>query len=279
MLARCDTPPEDINSIGHWILRVLDREKTQPTDNLMVRSVEKAFKVMEAFDGANPELSLSQVASLVGLDKSAAQRFTHTLVQLGYLSKDPVTKRFQLGVRVLERAGVYISNDKIISKAMPVLLHLSKETEETVNMTFLDGHEIIFVVRFMSRYVLGTNVVIGTRLPAYCTAPGRAMLSMLPPSQLEQVLQVSDLKPYTSETIYEYEPLKASIAAAKINGYAVAWSEYYAGDLSIAAPLIDANGAPRAAINIGVSSARYSREQVVEKFGELIKAAAQSIAL
>lgn len=258
---------------------MLDENKLQLKDNLMVRSVEKAFKVLEAFNVTNADLSLSQISALVGLDKSAVQRFTHTLMQLGYLTRDPLTKRYQLGVRVLERAGVYISNDKIINKAMPVLLHLSKETEETVNMTFLDGHEIIFVVRFMSRHVLGTNVVVGTRLPAYCTAPGRAMLSMLPPEQLEQILAASDLMPHTAETIYEYQALKANIYCAKVDGYAVAWGEYYAGDLSIAAPLVDLGGVPRAAINIGVSSARYSRGEVVDKFGQLIKAAAQSIAV
>ncbi|MEK1888528.1 MAG: helix-turn-helix domain-containing protein [Phyllobacterium sp.] len=44
----------------------------------MVRSVEKAFRVLEAFDGSNP-LVWHRLAPMSWLDKSAAQRFTQTL--------------------------------------------------------------------------------------------------------------------------------------------------------------------------------------------------------
>ena len=56
-------------------------------DPLLVQSVEKAFRVLRAFDGSRPTLSLSQIAEETGLDISAAQRFTYTLTKLGYLTK------------------------------------------------------------------------------------------------------------------------------------------------------------------------------------------------
>src|SRR5262249_5632119 len=48
-------------------------------DPLYVRSIEKAFRVLTAFGTGHASLSLSQIAAAAELDKSAAQRFTHTL--------------------------------------------------------------------------------------------------------------------------------------------------------------------------------------------------------
>ena len=146
---------------------------SEAEDKLLVNSVVKAFRVLEAFDNANRSLSLAQISASVGLDKSAAQRFTHTLNKLGYLHKDPVTKRFELSLKSLEMARHFISANPVIKQAMPYLLYLSRTTEETVNLTLPDGADIVFAARFMSRHMLNTDVVVGTRMPAFCTAPSR----------------------------------------------------------------------------------------------------------
>ena len=63
-------------------------KSNQNKDRLFVESVEKAFKVLEAFRSDKVDLSLVEIISRTGLNKSAAQRFTHTLHRLGYLKKD-----------------------------------------------------------------------------------------------------------------------------------------------------------------------------------------------
>jgi DNA-binding IclR family transcriptional regulator len=135
-------------------------------DVLMVNSVEKAFRVLSAFGRQHQTLSLSQVASETGMDVSAAQRFTHTLAKLGYLHKDVQTKRFELTAKTLDLGYHFVRSSRLLDRAMPYLMHLSKETEETVNLTVREGAEIIFVSRFLSRHVLNTDVIIGTRMPA-----------------------------------------------------------------------------------------------------------------
>ena len=51
--------------------------------SLYVQSVEKAMKVLMAFDGSKRHLSLSEIATLTDLDNSAAQRFTHLRQRTG----------------------------------------------------------------------------------------------------------------------------------------------------------------------------------------------------
>ena len=246
-------------------------------DPLMVMSVDKAFRVLHAFDSSRPSMSLTQVAAAVGMDKSAAQRFTYTLEKLGYLRKDPVTKRFELTVRSLDIAHHYLHSNAMLQRAMPYLMHLSKTTEETINLTMMDGTEIVFVSRFMSRHVLNTDVIVGTRMPAYCTAPGIAILSRLPAAEAADLIDRMDLKPYTPTTTWKRDELLAKIAKSAVSGYATAFEEFYHGDLSVAAAITGSGGVPVGALNIAVSRARFTPEEMEERFAPLVVAAAGSV--
>jgi DNA-binding IclR family transcriptional regulator len=246
-------------------------------DALMVNSVEKAFRVLSAFGRQHPTLNLSQVASETGMDVSAAQRFTHTLTRLGYLRKDAQTKRFELTAKTLDLGYHFVRSSRLLDRAMPYLMHLSKETEETVNLTVREETEIIFVSRFLSRHVLNTDVIIGTRMPAYATAPGIAMLSRLPESEAMAIIDASDRRAHTPSTTWEREALREKLRQSAAQGYATAFEEVYLGDASIAAVVVDHHGRPEAAVNIATSTSRYSHEEVVSRFSSLVIAAAHAI--
>jgi IclR family pca regulon transcriptional regulator len=246
-------------------------------DPLTVQSVEKAFRVFRAFDGPTPAMGLTELAASVGLNKSSTQRFTHTLTKLGYLQKDPKTKRFELTVKTLDLGYLYTRANPLIHRALPFLLHLSKATEETVNLTVRDDTDIIFVSRFMSRHVLNNDVIIGTRMPAYCTAPGIAILSQLPRAEACDILERSDLKAFTPHTTFRMEDLLKKLDTTAARGYATAFEEFFLGDLSIAAPILNQNSRPVGAINIAVSRARFSSMDAEGRFSPLVVTAALSI--
>lgn len=246
-------------------------------DALMVNSVEKAFRVLSAFGRQHQTLNLSQVASETGMDVSAAQRFTHTLTKLGYLHKDAQTKRFELTAKTLDLGYHFVRSSRLLDRAMPYLMHLSKETEETVNLTVREGTEIIFVSRFLSRHVLNTDVIIGTRMPAYATAPGIAMLSRLPEEEAMAIIDASDLKAHTPSTTWQRDALREKLRQSAAQGYATAFEEVYLGDASIAAPVVDHHGRPEAAVNIATSTSRFSHAEVVSRFSSLVIAAAHAI--
>ncbi len=246
-------------------------------DPLMVLSVEKAFRVLSAFGIPRRTMSLSQVAAATGLDVSAAQRFTHTLTRLGYLMKDPETKHFELATKTLDLGYHFLRGNRLIERATPYLMHLSKETEETVNLTILEDTQIIFVSRFMSRYMLNTDVIVGTRMPAFCTGPGVAMLSRLPESEALDIIDRSDLQAHTPFTTWRRDDLVEKLQRSAVQGYATAFEEFYLGDASIAAAILDGHGRPEAALNVAVSCSRYSREEVVKRFAALVMATARAI--
>lgn len=249
------------------------------SDPLMIQSVSKAFQVLEVFDATNTRLLLSEIAQLASLDLSATQRLCHTLNKLGYLVKDPVTRQYSLSIRVLDLSHSYKHSSQLVRAAMPVLQHLSRETEETVNLCVLDGTEIVYVSRIQSRHVLSTEVITGTRLPAYCVSSGRAILSRLEEEVARDIITQSDLRQHTAYTVSDPDELMQHVRDARQQGYAACFEELYLGDASIAAPIIGGGQSVAGAITIATTMARFTREDVVSKYANLIIAAARSISV
>jgi DNA-binding IclR family transcriptional regulator len=159
---------------------------------LFVGGVDKGLQVLRAFYDRPMPLSLTDVAAATGMGRSAAQRFLYTLKTLGYLRQNPSTRRYTLSPRVLDFGFAYLRNDSLVEKSFTYLLDASKRTDETVNLTELDGTEVIYVSRFPSRKVISVDIILGARLPVYCTAPGRAMLSQMAPADAEAIIARSD---------------------------------------------------------------------------------------
>lgn len=247
-------------------------------DPLMVKAVEKAFRVLDTFDGGNSRQSLTQIAERAGLDRSAAQRFTHTLAKLGYLSKDPRTKFYELTAKTLSLAYEYTRSSPVVLRAHPYLSHVNRTTGETVSLTVLEGAEIIYLSRYLSPNVLDTDVTIGCRLPAFCTSGGLAILSALPDDKVEQVLARSDLRPFTAKTVYEPEKVWQKIRETRARGFSLVDEQLYTGDISIGAPIVSADGQVLAAVSLSASCFRHSETSLVENFAASVVAAARSMA-
>ncbi len=233
--------------------------------------------MLDAFGPGASTLSLAEIAAASSLDRSAAQRFAHTLERLGYLLKDPRTRRYELTLRTLDLGYRFIRSSVLVDRAMPYLLDLGRATEESVSLTVLDGTEIVYLSRLASRHMLQTNVRVGSRLPAYCTAPGRAMLSRLPRAKAEALLRASDRIAYTPHTTTALPALATRLEEAAAKGFALAVEEIYPGDVSIAAAVLGPDGAPGAAVNVAVSLSRCGPEAAVERFAQLVVTAAAAL--
>lgn len=249
-----------------------------PADSpLMVNSVHKAFRVLMAFTRTEPRLTLSQIAEKLKTDKSTAQRFTHTLLTLGYLEKDPVTRTLGATVKVLDLAHIYLATNPLVAAAVPYLLHLNQETRETVNLTVLDGTDVVFVSRILGKHLLSTGVIIGTRLPAYTTGSGLAMMSQFADSEIKRLLNDSQLRPFTPDTVYEPAKVLERLKSARTKGYAISVGDYFTNDISIGSPIVSRSGKLLGAISLAVSADRFTPKDAETKFAKLVAAAARSV--
>ncbi len=244
---------------------------------LMVGSVQKAFRILTAFSSAEPRLTLTQIVEKLGVDKSTAQRFTHTLLVMGYLKKDSVTKTLSVTVKVLDLAHTYLASNPLIAAAMPYMVHLNRETGETVNLTVLDGAEIVFVSRVVGNHLLSTGVVVGTRLPAYATATGLAMMSRLGNEDVARLLKMSDLRAFTPMTVYKPDKILERLRTARMKGYVLSAGDHFSNDISLGAPILSRTDSVVGGISLSVSIDRFTARDAEARFANLVSTAAKSV--
>ena len=231
-------------------------------DTLFVTSLEKGMRILDAFDEEHPELGLAELAKVTGLEKSAAQRFSNTLHKLGFLQKDPITKRFRPSIKMLEFSYSYLWSDTLVQLAMPKLIELADAINGTVNMSILDGSDIVYVVRLPSRRSNFSATIIGRRVPALNTSSGRAMLSLMPEKDRRHFVEEWPLKKFTNKTTLDRVRILELVEEASVKGYSPSDSELINNELGIAAPIISSDGRPLAAVQCSLSRFNNSAEKI-----------------
>jgi IclR family pca regulon transcriptional regulator len=232
------------------------REAARST--LFVNSVEKAMTVLKAFDASRPRLTLSQIAALADMDLSGAQRFTYTLVSLGYLSKDEETKTYSLSPQVFDLSYHYLSSNELVNRAAPYVQQLSMQLEETTNITVMHGCDIVYVFRVVGQHMLNVTTMVGARQPAYCTAPGLAMMSWMPEAEVDAILADSKLVKHTPYTVADPKAIRQRLAKVRAAGYAHTEEEYILGAISTAVAVRDVRGRVLGCVNAAVAKHRWN---------------------
>ena len=245
-------------------------------DALYVGSLEKGLRVLGAFEAGRQFLTLREIAQACDMDKSAAQRFSHTLVQLGYLEKCGDTKRFSLGKKVLELSFNYLRASTLVEAASPVLIELQKASGQRVNLSLFDDTSIIYAIRQLSKREYYYSSLIGRRMPIYCTSGGRMMLAHLPKEEMNDILKRCEMKPITPRTIHEPARVRAKIAEAREKGYALTVEETVLGEQVVAGAIL-VGDKPVAAVHVAGSLSEFTPAQFEKKLGPLAAEAAHAL--
>jgi IclR family pca regulon transcriptional regulator len=213
---------------------------------------------------------MTEIAAAVGLSKSTAFRFAHTLEELGYLERDPETKRYRPGLKVLRLGFTALNSLEMGQIAQPYLKALSHRCGQTTNMTVRDESEIVYVARNKTQQILAVDLHLGSRLPVYCTSMGKAQLIDLSDPELRDLLGDGPYQQRGPNTITTLEALIEELARVRSQGYAVNDEELAPGLRAVAAPVRDHTGQVVAAINISLPTVHASREQLEDEFAPLV---------
>jgi len=239
-------------------------------ETLFVSSLEKGMKVLQAFGPDNPEMGVTEIALATGLDKSAAQRFSNTLHALGYLTKDAQTRRYRPSLKLLDAAYTYLWTDDLARNAAPRLIEASRASGETLNLARLDVHQVVYVIRIPNAKAHYPATLIGRRLPAFATSGGRAMLSRMEPDLVDAILDASDLSPMTAETVTDRTELLDEFARSRQRGYAVSIQQCMLGEVGVAAPVLDIQGRPVAAVVCPSMLSHTTPERIENEIAPLV---------
>lgn len=222
-----------------------------------VRSLERAFELLEHLADAGGEMTLSELTDAAGLPMPTTYRLLRTLVEGGYVWQGP-TRRYALGPRLI-RLGEAASR-LLGARARPVLAELVGEVGETANMALLEGDEVVYVAQVPSRHSVRMFTEVGRRVKPHSTGVGKALLAQLPKETAQEILRRTGLPAATPRTITDPAVLMAELDRVRAQGYAVDDEEQELGVRCVAVPV---TGAPTlAAISVSGPQGRLTRDVV-----------------
>ncbi|WP_296763198.1 IclR family transcriptional regulator [Sediminimonas sp.] len=232
---------------------------------------------MGAFHQASGPLSLSEIATRAGIDRSAAQRLIHTLLMLDYIRRSADDRGYLPGIRILDHTWDLLRLDPVVQKATPVLLELRKTVRERVDFSLYDETRMIYALRMQSKRETFYASLVGHSVPAYCTAGGRAALSALPEAEARDIVTRTALHKYTAKTETDPDTIMTLVGKARSDGYAVVVDELVQGEVAIGVAVSRDEGIPLGAIHVAGSLSEWTPESFVRKVSPLVTEAAGAI--
>lgn len=230
-------------------------------DRDFVSSLEKGLRLIEAFEVAEPRLTVAEAASRADLTRAAARRYLLTLVSLDYAESDG--KYFWLSPRVLRLGYAYLSTASLPKMVQPILDGIGEKTKEVTSLATLVDTEVIFLARSAIRRMVAATSNVGLRLPAYCSAAGRAVLASRSDKEIMEHLKKAKRERLTRNTRVRLEDLMTEMAQVRAQGYSVSDEELELGLRSIAVPVADSRGEVHFAIAVSLLSAHMTTEVMV----------------
>lgn len=185
-----------------------------------------------------------------------------TLEHHHFAEKDSQTGKYRLGSTLLELGVRALARFDLPTIARPYLEKLSADTGETSRLAVLADREVVSIAVARGQHALQISATVGGKAPVHCSALGKAILALLPESDLNIILRSYILKAYTRHTITRRSALNAELAEIRKRGFSIDDQELEHGLKCIGAPVLDSSGKAVAAVSIAGAAVRLTRKRV-----------------
>jgi IclR family transcriptional regulator, KDG regulon repressor len=219
----------------------------------MIRAVERAFAIFEAFDPQHTMLTLQEIGQRIGLSKATTYRLVNCLHDLGYLVRLE-DNRYCLSLKLTRLSGLVRSTIGIREIARPIMRDLVQKTLETITLNTVAQGQRLCIEVFDTPSPLMSIVREGEQTPLLHGATGKILLAYLSSSEIDRIFREAPASKRPNRALLEKQ-----LARYREQGYALTSSERVAGVTAISVPLRDSNGQVRYCISITGPAIRMDR--------------------
>ena len=199
---------------------------------------------------------VTEIAKDLDLPKSSTHRLLQTLCALEFVqySEDkiyrPTMKIWELGILMVNKLPIGEIGRKYLQE-------LRQLTGETVYLAAIEGKNTIYLDRLDPLAPMEQWTRKGGRVPAHCTAYGKAILAAQ--FELDQRVPPVDFsRRYTHKTIHTHHQLESDITNTARRGIAIDKGEYRHEVYSFGAAIKLSDGTPIASVGVSVPDHRLS---------------------
>jgi DNA-binding IclR family transcriptional regulator len=228
-----------------------------------IKSLEKALNLLELLSDSN-ELRITEISKNLNIGITTVYRMLSTLKYHGYVIQNKKTLKYHLGYKLFILGNRVQNTFDLLNIVIPFLQSLSKKTNEGINFSILEGRETVCLSKIESPEILRTDIKIGTKIPAHCTAVGKAILAFLPEEKLMMLYgnENDRLDTPTINSISSVMKLKECLKKIRKNGYAIDKEEYQIGIHCLGVPILNAKGISIAGISVTGPSSRFDLSNI-----------------
>ncbi len=223
-----------------------------------VRSVERAFDILDCFSFQHRELTLTEIARAVDLPVPTAYRLAGVLGRRGWLKQDERTGLYSLGLHVLERGSIVLSGFTLREKAQQTLDTLAADTSGTVLLGAIEDGELVYVDRRDSRAPLRVVSSVGQVRPISFGILGKLLLAYMPEECVREALRANPLSKRARRAITSEDEFMAELVRIREAGYAAAIDETTDGVAGVAAPIMGVDRKVIAGLAVLMPTAAWS---------------------
>lgn len=221
-----------------------------PADSATNQSVERAVAVLLAFSKGGPELRMSDVCTVTGLNASTASRMLSTLESVGCVERDELSGLYRLGPALITLGGTALNQSPVYREARQAAQDLACELGLGVNVAVRRETNLFYLLNFEGRLAPRSFTLAGQRNPLHATGLGKCLLASLSPSDRRALLPDDELHAFTSRTLTTHEALDDEMRRLAETGYVDEVEELALGRACVAAPIRDRDGSIVAAMSI-----------------------------
>jgi IclR family pca regulon transcriptional regulator len=228
--------------------------------------VEKSLRILNLFTPETPHLSQKDIILKTRINPASTYRLVVTLVQLGYLKKDPQTKLIKLGSAALILSNTVIASFDMLHVLKPAIDEAFEKYKVTIDSGLLDGEKNVFLYRREAPDTLVFKLPVSAPNLIHCSAMGKAILAWMPEDELARTLDGLTLIRRTPNTLTSRAALLADLQRTRERGYSINDEEMIPGLISLGAPLTKRGGGVLGAITFDFATVQYTLEEAEKRF-------------
>jgi len=218
-----------------------------------LRSVSRAVDILQALGEQNSDgMTVAELAESINVSKSTAFTLLQTLLSRGFVADERLggSRRYRLGLALVHLGDRAAANTGITQLALPMLQQLTQDTGLTSRLAVLDEGYAVAISRVDAPGLFRLAGSLGTRELPHCSGVGKALLALLPPARVLQILKRIGMPRRTEHTITDAADLVRNLVDVAVRGYAFDDEEDNLGVICVAAAVTDRSGAGLAAISV-----------------------------
>lgn len=233
------------------------------------RATSRVLDILEMLSSSNSGYTLTEIAKQINAPKSSIFPIIHTLEERHYISLEEHSGKYRIGISAFAVGSTYFNSESILNHIENAMNELVSVCDETCSMGVLNGSNVLYVAKIDSPQSLRLVTHVGKKIPANCTALGKALLSRTSLEEMEDIFP-KEMLSCTKYSITNLNKFYEQVSKVDEEGYAYENQEFAEQIICIAVPVVK-DGKILFAISVSVPSFRYDSKKMLTVKNELKK--------